>query len=195
MVFELDAFVGACRESLGARNAAEIVRDAVARAVSNRSRLLASIGEPKEAGITPLYRAADLTILNVVWSPKMALLPHDHAMWAVIGIYGGREDNIFWKRVPGSPDGRVEAAGAKSLGERDTVILGPDIIHSIANPIAKLTGSLHVYGGDFYEADRHEWDPETLDERPYDFARNTRLFAEENARLAAYGGNENPNAR
>jgi len=27
MVFELDAFVSACRESLGARNAAEIVRD------------------------------------------------------------------------------------------------------------------------------------------------------------------------
>jgi len=22
-------------------------------------------------------------------------------MWAVIGVYTGREDNIFWRRVPG----------------------------------------------------------------------------------------------
>ena len=24
-------------------------------------------------------------------------------MWAVIDIYTGREDNIFWRRVPGAP--------------------------------------------------------------------------------------------
>ena len=34
----------------------------------------------------------DLTILNVVWTPGMAVYPQDHRMWAVIGLYGGRED-------------------------------------------------------------------------------------------------------
>ena len=34
----------------------------------------------------------------------MTLFPHDHAMWAVIGIYGGREDNIFWKRTSSERD-------------------------------------------------------------------------------------------
>jgi len=27
----------------------------------------------------------------------MTIMPHNHRMWAVIGIYTGREDNIFWR--------------------------------------------------------------------------------------------------
>jgi predicted metal-dependent enzyme (double-stranded beta helix superfamily) len=50
-------------------------------------------------------------------------------MWAVIGIYTGREDNIFWRRIPGAPGGKLEAAGARALSEKDAVPLGRDIIH------------------------------------------------------------------
>src|SRR5258706_10770029 len=46
--------------------------------------------------------------------------------------------------------GKVEAAGAKSLCEKDAVPLGPEIIHSVTNPIPRLTGAIHVYGGDFF---------------------------------------------
>src|SRR3546814_15538730 len=88
-------------------------------------------------------------------------------MWAVIGIYTGREDNVFWRRVPDGQDGRIEAAGARALGVRDAVPLGQEIIHSVTNPIPRLTGALHVYGGDFFGIDRSEWDPETLLEERY----------------------------
>ena len=78
----------------------------------------------------------------------------------------GREDNIFWRRLPGSP-GKVEAAGAKALCERDAEPLGHNIIHSVTNPIPRLTGAIHVYGGDFFDpTHRSEWDPETLLEGP-----------------------------
>jgi len=39
-----------------------------------------------------------VSVLNVIWAPFMLLLPHDHKMWASIGIYTGREDNIIWER-------------------------------------------------------------------------------------------------
>jgi predicted metal-dependent enzyme (double-stranded beta helix superfamily) len=29
----------------------------------------------------------------------MMVMPHNHHMWAIIGVYGGREDNIFWRRI------------------------------------------------------------------------------------------------
>ena len=74
-------------------------------------------------------------------------------------VYTGREDNIFWRRLP---DGKVEAAGARALCERDAEPLGHNIIHSVTNPISRLTGAIHVYGGDFFAAERSEWDPETL---------------------------------
>jgi len=93
-------------------------------------------------------------------------------MWAVIGVYTGREDNIFWRRLPEEDSGQIEAAGAKSLGERDAEPLGRDIIHSVTNPLARLTGAIHVYGGDFFSVSRSEWDPETLLERHYDMEKN-----------------------
>jgi len=99
----------------------------------------------------------------------------------VIGIYTGREDNIFWrKRDDGS---QVEAAGAKSLMAGSANALGRDIVHSVTNPIEKLTAALHVYGGDFFAPGRSEWDPETLEERPYNVENARRIFREANARF------------
>ena len=85
-------------------------------------------------------------------------------------------DNIFWRRLPGAEGGRIETAGAKSLGERDVEPLGRDIIHTVTNPLARLTGAIHVYGGDFFAVARSEWDPEMLLEREYDMAKNMRFF-------------------
>ena len=159
------------------------VRELLAEAVSRPDQVLAGLGEPTEAGFHKLYHSDELTILNVAWAPLMTLLPHNHNMWAVIGVYTGREDNIFWKR-----NGEViEAAGATAMSVRDAEPLGRDIIHSVTNPIEKLTGAIHIYGGDFFNATRSEWDPEELTERPYDVERNVRRFREANERFAAVG--------
>jgi predicted metal-dependent enzyme (double-stranded beta helix superfamily) len=144
--------------------------------------VLHALGEPTRAGITPLHRSASLTILNVVWAPRMAVTPHDHQTWATIGIYTGREDNIFWRRLRDAPDGKIEAAGARALGVGDAVPLGRDVVHSVLNPIPRFTGALHVYGGDFFAIARSEWDAEQLTEQPYSVERTLRTFEEANAR-------------
>src|SRR6478609_1301552 len=128
-MFDLDRFIEDCRDAVASDPSHKAVREIVARAVFDPAAVLAGLGEPAFAGVDGLYRGDDLTILNVVWGPKMTIMPHNHLIWAVIGVYTGREDNIFWRRVPGADGGRIEAAGAKSLGERDAEPLGPDIIH------------------------------------------------------------------
>ncbi|HEX9588126.1 MAG TPA: hypothetical protein VGA15_10330 [Bradyrhizobium sp.] len=183
-MFDLDQFTADCRAALAADRSHRHVRDVVARAVADPISTLKGLGEPKCAGVHTLYRSGDLTILNVVWAPMMTIMPHNHSMWAVIGIYTGREDNIFWRRLPGNP-GKVEAAGAKALCVRDAAPLGPDIIHSVTNPIPRLTGAIHVYGGDFFDpTHRSEWNPETLLEGPFDPERAVRRFEEANASFA-----------
>ena len=182
VMFELEQFIWACKAALRQEPSENSVRELVARAVSEPASVLKGLGEPKQGEIQTLYRANDLTILNVIWAPWMNLLPHNHQMWAVIGIYTGREDNIFWRRLPGS-ERKVEAAGAKSLSEKDVVPLGQDIIHSVTNPLPRLTGALHVYGGDFFAPGRSEWDAETLVEQACDPARILHRFEEANARL------------
>jgi predicted metal-dependent enzyme (double-stranded beta helix superfamily) len=183
-MFNLDQFVIDCREALKTDTSHKSVREVVARAVSEPSSVLKALGEPERAEMQTLYRASDLTILNVIWAPWMNLLPHNHQMWAVIGIYTGREDNIFWRRVAGSPTGEVEAAGARALREKDAEPLGRDIIHSVTNPIPRLTGAIHVYGGDFFGVPRSEWDAESLREQQCDGSKMARRFEEANARLA-----------
>jgi len=178
-MFDLDRFIEDCRAAVREDPTHKAAREIVARTVSQPAGVLAGLGEPRRAGVEPLYRGDDLTILNVVWGPRMTILPHNHLTWAVIGVYTGREDNIWWRRLPDDRS-RIEAAGAASLGERDAEPLGRDIIHSVTNPLSRLTGAIHVYGGDFLAMSRSEWDPETLREGRYDMEKNMRLFEEAN---------------
>jgi len=113
-MFDLDQFIADCRASLVEDATHKSVREVVARAVSDPGAVLKGLGEPQRSGIQKIYHSGDLTILNVVWGPRMTISPHDHQMWAVIGIYTGREDNIFWRRLPG---GKVEGGCASALRE------------------------------------------------------------------------------
>ena len=163
------------------KDSQKAVEEVLLRTVSDPGAVIAGIGEPSEAGIHTIHRGDDVTILNVVWSPLMVLLPHNHNMWASIGIYTGREDNILWRRKGGS----IEAATAAALSEKKVFGLPSDAIHSVTNPIRRLTGAIHIYGGDFFKPGRSEWDSETLRERPFDLEAARRTFVEANERFKA----------
>jgi predicted metal-dependent enzyme (double-stranded beta helix superfamily) len=183
-MFNRDRFIDDCVNAVAEGQAA--MRELVAAAVSDSAGVMSELGEPKRAGITPIYRSPDLTIINFVWAPCMSLMPHNHQMFSVVGIYSGREDNVFWRRTATT----IEAAGSKSLGVADVATLGRDIIHSVLNPIGKMTCALHVYGGDFFEPrdPRSQWNHETLTEQPWDIVKVKSLFQEAEARFNAQAG-------
>lgn len=183
-MFEIERFIEDCRAAFAADSTHKAVREILARAMSEPAVILGALGEPKRAEICKLFHSESLTILNVVWAPGMMVMPHNHHMWAVIGIYSGREDNIFWRRIPDEPN-RIEAAGAKALCEGDAVPLGSDIIHSVINPIDRLTGAIHIYGGDFFAKERSEWDSLKLDEHRSDGEQTRRMFEQANMRYEA----------
>jgi predicted metal-dependent enzyme (double-stranded beta helix superfamily) len=179
-MFETDRFIQDCCAGLGEQNAHAAMREIVARAVSEPGQILKALGEPKLSGLQTIYRSDTLTILNVLWGPGMTLYPHDHRMWAVIGIYSGREDNAFYHR---SESGLIPQ-GEKTLHLKDTIPLGEKVIHAVTNPLDRITAAIHVYGGDFFAVPRSEWDPKTLEERPFDLEHARQIFAEANKRLA-----------
>ena len=183
-MFRKDQFIEDCIKSVSEGEGA--VSELVAAAVSDGARVIAELGEPTHAGINALYRAPNLTIINFVWAPCMSLMPHDHHMFSVVGIYTGREDNVFWRRTVGG----LEAHGAKSLGAGDIATLERDAIHSVLNPIGKMTRAIHVYGGDFFAPPepRSMWDHETLAEAPWDVERAKTAFVEAEARFNAWRG-------
>jgi predicted metal-dependent enzyme (double-stranded beta helix superfamily) len=176
-MFDKDRLIADCRAALDGDRASRNVREVVARAVSDPAAVINGLGEPKAGGIQPIHRSPELTIINVLWPAHMVIMPHNHSMWAVIGVYGGREDNMLWRRLPDDSDRGIEAAGAIALSTKDAQAFGPDVIHSVVNPIQRVTGAIHVYGGDFFAAKRSEWDPESLHEKPFDMQKALRDFA------------------
>lgn len=182
-MFSKDAFIEDCAKAV--KDGQPAVREVVARAVSDPAALIRELGAPRAGGIDLLHRSPDLTVINFVWSPYMTLIPHNHNMFAVIGLYNGREDNVFWKN---GEDG-LKAAGADSLATGQVATLGRNIIHSVSNPLGKLSAAIHVYGGDFFEPDepRSEWDHETLERRPWDVETTRAAFRDAQARFDAAG--------
>jgi predicted metal-dependent enzyme (double-stranded beta helix superfamily) len=175
-MFDLDTFVADCRAALREATPEAAVRELAERAVAQPVEVEGALGTPSSGGVTTLHRSPELTILNVVWTPGMAVYPHDHRMWAVIALYGGREDNTFYRR---SPEGLV-VAGNKKLEIRDAALLGKNVVHAVANPLRVFTGAIHLYGGDFFATPRSEWSQDMLEERPYDVEAIKRVFAEAN---------------
>jgi predicted metal-dependent enzyme (double-stranded beta helix superfamily) len=176
---DIDRFVEDCIEANKDAEPQAAVKEVLARAVDNPSQALAAIGEPDQAGLKVLHRSVTLTIFCAAWTPRMNLMPHNHGMWANIGLYTGREDNIFWRRTA---DG-IQAYGAEALFEGDAAALPVDAIHSVTNPLQRFTGGIHIYGGDFFDTPRSQWNPETLTEEPSDGAVIKALFERENERL------------
>jgi predicted metal-dependent enzyme (double-stranded beta helix superfamily) len=178
MPLAVEEIIDRCQNALTQHTPALAVRDLIAELIANRRELEHALGPVNRGGITALHTAADLTVLQVAWTPGMILYPHEHRMWAVIGMYGGQEDNAFFRRAPNG----LERAGGRELPAGDVLVLGDDAIHSVANSRQEFAVALHVYGGDFFSVERSEWDPDTYEERPRDFGRTQRLFDEANAR-------------
>ncbi len=169
-MFDLDQFIADLRASLAERSR-QATKQVVARAVADPAALTRAIGAPTKGGLNVLYQSPELTVINLVWTPNQVTLPHDHRVSAIIGMYAGREDNLFWRRVNNPTRFQIEAAGGEALGPGDVTILGRDVIHSVVNPLAKLSCAIHVYDGDFLNMERSMWDAETLEEAPYDVSR------------------------
>ena len=178
-MFDPDSFVAGCREALGESQPRLAIKEVLERALSDTESMCAAL-PPEKAGIEPLHVSPELTVLKVVWGPGMRLGPHDHRMWATIGIYNGAEDNAFFRRNGTS----VIPSGGKALRQRDIVLLGDDVIHSVTNPLTELTGAIHIYGGDFFAMPRSEWLGEPPQEQPYNVERVLKLFEESNSSLA-----------
>jgi hypothetical protein len=144
-----DELIAQCLDAVKAERAAVAAKEAVERAVRDR-RLVEEL--PREAGIRTLYRDP---------------VPHNHLMWACIGLLHGGEDNAFFRRTGDT----IEPSGGRVLAEGDVLAMGSDTIHAVKNPSSeRLSSALHVYGGDLIGTARSMWCEPGLREEPYDFA-------------------------
>lgn len=154
----------ACRHP---KEVAEVVRGLVRRA----EVIEAALGAEDRCGVTTLEAASDLTVHRIVWPAGIRIPPHDHHMWAVVGVYRGTEHNQLYVD---DPTGLV-ATGSRLLEEGDVLVLGEHAIHAMTNPGSRPCVALHVYGGDLQAMHRTNWDFAGRVRSPHNFDDGMRV--------------------
>ena len=172
-MFEVTAFIERCRSALAEPDPREAIRSLMTEALEDPESVQRVMdGQPGNE--RRLFGSDDLTVLDVSLPAGIKTPPHDHTMWAVIGIYEGREDNVFYREEGGG----LTESHAVSLKPRDVLVVSPEDIHAIANPLSTRTRGLHVYGGDLPAANRTLWHPKTQQREPYTAQAMARYVGE-----------------
>jgi predicted metal-dependent enzyme (double-stranded beta helix superfamily) len=170
LVTAIEEFVAECSAAVQEHRGVTASKEVLERAVRDR-RLIEEL--PLEAGVTVVHGADDLTILHVVMAKRPAgagnPIPHDHRLWAAIGVVYGSEENEFFRRAGGTiePSGR-----GRVIAEGEVLTMGDDTIHSVKNPSSeRLSSALHVYGGNLIAADKTMWCDPNWTAEPFDLFR------------------------
>ena len=137
MTFSLQQFIASCRAAPGVQAVAKLMRDAVHDPDGVRAALDATSGD------RILHQNSQLTVLNVAIPAGFRSSPHDHSIWAVIGIYEGQEDNVLFRNL----GDRLTVSERHEVRAPGVLVLDGTTIHAISNPLAQPTRGLHVYGG------------------------------------------------
>lgn len=104
------------------------------------------------------------SIIGGVWHPGQTTPIHDHLTWALIGVYEGEEREALFRRTDDGSNPKL--AKIQQVSERvnkkgHVTVLGQSGIHRVDNISLKPTTSVHIYGRDIGNAERHSYDPVT----------------------------------
>lgn len=152
MGFDIDSFVAACRmarcEPGAPERIAQIVRQAIADPIAVAAAVKARQAGKEDPPMAEIFvNDDDLTIYSVAFPPALFGVPHDHAGWAVIGVYSGTEGFNLYEETPHG----LRQTGRQLMHAPNVAILPPDLIHDIDNPAEAPSGSIHVYSNRHFD--------------------------------------------
>jgi len=104
------------------------------------------------------------SIIGGVWHPGQTTPIHDHLTWALIGVYEGEEREALFRRTDDGSSPKLAKIQQVSEGvhkKGHVTVLGHTGIHRVDNISLKPTLSVHVYGRDIGNAERHSYNPVT----------------------------------
>lgn len=150
----IQELVERCRDAATMQNPVTGVME-VLGAFLHQPNLEQQLGTADRSTYEALYRGRDLLVLHGVVPPTPRPVdPHDHRMWAVIGVYHGQEDNQLFARTD---DAALEPTERFSLRAGEIRPLDASTIHSVQASGGRYLGAVHVYGGDLFGTPRSTW--------------------------------------
>jgi predicted metal-dependent enzyme (double-stranded beta helix superfamily) len=158
-VFDTDAFVMDCRRAASDPDPVAALAEVVSAAIRDGGAIDAALGTELKGEPDTLFSSPELTVQRIVWPGGSTSSPHDHRMWAVVGVYAGEEVNRLYQHTPAG----LEERAVRPVGAAEVLTLGEDAIHSVENLRRQWTAGLHVYGGDILHKERSAWGPDGVE--------------------------------
>ncbi|MBI3860063.1 MAG: cysteine dioxygenase family protein [Thaumarchaeota archaeon] len=150
---------------------AEVIRKArplMAQLLSTKGAITEEAFRPRtdRFAMNLLYRPPDrsFSINGAVWLPRQTTPIHDHLTWAMVGLYEGDERESIFRRLDDGSDprtARLQMVSERVNKQGHITTLGSAGIHRIDNVSPSPSRSIHVYGNDIGNAERHSYDPTT----------------------------------
>jgi predicted metal-dependent enzyme (double-stranded beta helix superfamily) len=139
------------------------------------AQLLATPGSVPEPAFKPredrfamnlLHAPKDkiFSVNGATWLPGQTTPIHDHLTWAMVGLYDGEERESIFRRTDDRTNpkmARLELASERVNTKGHITTLGGAGIHRIDNLSSRPSRSIHVYGSDIGNTERHSYDPVT----------------------------------
>ncbi len=165
----IEEFVARCVSAVTADGRSEATREVVEQVVRDQ-RLTEKLS--LDPGVRLLHNGEDMTILHVVMAKRPLgagePLPHNHLMWAVIGVTHGSEQNAFFERS----EHTITPSNGRVVTEGEVIVMDEGAILSVKNPsTSRLSSALHIYGGHLISAEKTMWCDPGLSEQPFDLFR------------------------
>ncbi len=104
------------------------------------------------------------SVIGGVWYPDQTTPIHDHLTWALIGVYDGEEREALFRRTDDGSNpkiAKIEKVSETINRKGHVTVLGHKGIHRVDNVSSKPAWSIHVYGRDIGNTERHSYDPVT----------------------------------
>jgi predicted metal-dependent enzyme (double-stranded beta helix superfamily) len=181
--FDIDSFVAACRAVRNLSDApakiADLLRDAIADPDAIDEAVQRRRGRQRQGDMAEVFVSDDdLTIYQVALPPYLFGVPHDHAGWAVVGVYRGQEAfNVYEER-----NGRLVQTDRRVLRAPSVDVLDPPLIHDIDNPSENSSGSIHVYSNRHFDMPgRRIWRDGAMGPDPFTLERSFEYGMERTA--------------
>jgi len=192
VAFDVNDFVACCSAAVREDDAPERIATILREAIADPDGIANAIAQ-RQFGQSPTPMADvfvssdELTIYHVTFPPNLYGVPHDHAGWAVIGVYKGSEEFYVY-----AEDGhRLVRRGRKVMRAPSVEILAPDLIHDIENSQDETSGSIHVYGNRHFDLPRRRiWRDEGAQPEPFTVDRSFAYGMERTNRLRRERGLE-----
>jgi len=131
--------------------------------------LEAAIPSGASLGEMIVHKSPELTMLYARVPARFQSGIHNHTVFACIGQLSGIEKNVVYDRTPDGEN--LTKTHTTTVKAGDVISLPEDAIHHIENPNTTTSGSLHIYGGDFYAImdERSLWDYDDHSEKSFNF--------------------------